>query len=163
MRTLTMGNIRRTTRNLEKLILKIKKLAESNVESGYFIEQGDHPEAGIPFVSLMYKHAMGAGELHARDPLPVTSNIMKIGSFQKNAHNNLSKYLYTSSRLSTLLDKTGKEITLIATSTFGSTSYYQPNSPQWAEIKGDNTPLVYEGHLRDAWSYRTSDNQFIRK
>lgn len=158
-----MGNITRSTKNIEKLIKKLQKLSKASVESGYFIEQGDHPTAEIPYVSLMYKHAMGEGNLPVRNPLPVTISLMNSNPFLINLSTNLNKYLYSSSHLSKLLDRSGKDITRLASSTFGSTYYYLPNSPMWADMKDGNTPLVDEGHLQEAWSYRTSDNQFIRK
>lgn len=158
-----MGKITRKTRNFEKFINKIKKLNNTSVESGYFIEQGEHPDAGIPYTDLINMHHRGLGNFPRRDVLNPTLLSMTSFEFTNSIHKGLKNYLYKDKQLAPILDDFGEDISSIAVSFFGVPSSYNPsNSSTWAELKGGDTPLVFEGNLRDAWAYRTSENNVIK-
>lgn len=155
--------IKRKTNNLKKFVDKIKKLQESNVESGYFAEQGMHPTAGISFVELASIHASGFttkyGDVPARDVRPATLFDMK-GMFK----GSLNSYFYKGYSLNDTLDTAGFKITDLAQSYFGIPSPTMPdNSSWWVEIKETNSPLVHYGYLQEAWSFKTSENSAIRR
>lgn len=160
-----MGKIVRKTRNIEKFIKKIQALAKSNVESGYFPEQGDHPEAEMSYVDLAYIHAMGVGNFPRRDVreptrLALDSPALKIFFIRKELNN----YFYSTQTLAATLDDFGSYVTDIAKSFFGIPSRFMPsNSNEWADFKGDNTPLVFEGYLMNAWAYKTSEDMSFPK
>ena len=154
----------RNTRNLENFIKKIRKLSESKVESGYFQEQGNHPESKMSYADLAELHSKGEGKLLPRDVRMSTTFDMKFkSSVRKHISRQLKDYLYNNIKLSSKLDSIGWKITGISQSYFGEPSIHNPpNSPEWAKFKGANTPLVYKGFLVDAWSWRTSENSQIR-
>lgn len=154
----------RKTRNLEKLIKKIKKLEQANVESGYFPEQGDHPYAEMSYVDLAYIHSKGEGNFPPRDVrFPTYLNLQNSITFKTSVHKDLKNHLYKDLKLDTVLTNIGVEVTNLAKSFFGIPSSFLPmNSSEWAEIKGANTPLVFEGYLMDAWSFKTSELPNIR-
>lgn len=149
--------LKKKTNNLNAFIAKIKKLSESNVESGYFSEQGQHPRADMSFADLANMHAKGAGDLFPRDVRPATLSIMN-GLFKETIKN----HFYKNYTLDQTLDSIGLKITDIAQSYFGQTPPLEENSPWWSEQKGGSKPLVHFGDLQDAWSYRTSENLNIR-
>ena len=75
----------------------------------------------------------------------------------------LGDYLFKGKVLTTALDSIGWKVSGIAVSFFGKPSQYIPaNNESWATHKGGNTPLVYEGYLRDAWSWKNSVTNAIQ-
>lgn len=156
-------SIKRKTRNLEALIKKIQKLSTVNIESGYFQEQGQHPYAELSYVELAWMHARGEGNLPARDVRLPTMFGMENPSFYNPIHKDLREYFYKNKKINSVLTDIGVRVTDLAKSFFGVPSQFLPaNSSEWAEIKGANTPLVFEGHLMDAWSFKTSELPSIR-
>ena len=101
---------------------------------------------------------MGAGNLIPRDVRPSALSTMKGNKFQPL----LSDYLFRNETLDSVLGRAGEKIVDISKSYFGESPPLYPNSPNWAAQKGGNSPLVHFGYLRDAWSYRTSENLSIR-
>jgi hypothetical protein len=159
------GKIVRKTKNFEKLIKKIQKLSKSHAESGYFREQGIHPDSDITYSGL----AMLL-EIKGKNVRKPTIHSMEGASFKRKIDKGISSYLYKDAPLTGVLDNFGSSISDIALSYFGRTSpTVVANSQIWAEQTGDrspagqNTPMVFNGHLVDAWSYRTSENNLIKR
>lgn len=159
------GRITRKTKNFEKLIKKIKLLSKSRVDSGYFAEQGDHPTADMPYAKL-------ATILELKKKSVRTPTIFDMGSyeFKNDLHTGLKKYLYGDIKLSNILDGWGEHMSDIATSYFGRpSSSVTENSERWASKEGlrspsgANTPLIFDGYLVDAWSYRTTQDRTIKR
>lgn len=160
--TLTMIKTRviRKTRNIDKMIEKIKALKAASVQSGYFIEQGIHSTIGIPYTTLMQNHEFGFGvpQRHLRQ------SAFDVVSNSKINRKEIKNFLFTGENLDTYLNKSGARIANTAKSLFGVVSPQVPsNAPMTIALKGGNdTPLVDTGELRDAWSFRTSSNLSIR-
>jgi len=152
------GKVIRKTRNIEKFIKRIQKLAKSEVESGYFSEQGDHPEAEMSYVDLAYMHSKGEGNFPPRDVRLPTIFALDDSSYKPFINKELTSYLYKKQSLNQTLNDFGISVTSIAKNLFGVPSVHLPsNSPDWIDLKDGDTPLVFEGHLKDAWSYNTSE------
>tara|TARA_R110002126_G_scaffold34517_6_gene106818 strand:+ start:189 stop:674 length:486 start_codon:yes stop_codon:yes gene_type:complete len=159
------GKIIRKTKNFEKLIKKIQKLQKAEAESGYFKEQGSHPVSDITYSGL----AMLLEIKHKNVRKPTLFK-MESPNFTGYLGKGLSLYLYGNVPLESILDDIGGSMSDIATSFFGRTSStVSANSQEWASRTGDkspagaNTPMIFDGHLVDAWSYRTSENKLIRR
>lgn len=156
--------VKRETKNFEKWISKIAQLKKASVESGYFPQQGDHPTADMSYVELAELHAKGAGDLPKRDIRPAVTHNMKFGSsFSRSNKHMLVRYLIGKLSIDNYLSSVGHKISDSAQSYFGIPSGHNPsNSEYWADFKGADTPLVFDGYLRDAWSYKTSTSPSIR-
>ncbi len=154
--------IKRKTRNFEKLIKKLQKLNNAEVKSGYFPEQGIHSSSELPYYELAYIHAKGEGDLPRRDVRPSVYSYMRQPVFNKTIESNIKAYLSGKVSLESFLDGFGYRVTDIAQSYFGDTSVLTPNTDWWAAQKGGNTPLVFDGELRDMWSFKTSENNAPR-
>lgn len=160
-------SITRKTRNLEKLINKLEAIDGKTIEAGYFYEQGEHPEAEMPYVELAMMHAEGDGNFPARSVLPITGWRMKSSEFKSNVAYYLSQYLFSSVSPKRMFDNIATDISDIAVSHFGQIGpTMAPNSPMWSQYKAneigyDGGPLVYEGFLKDAWSFRHDFNPNI--
>jgi len=157
---MTRTKVVRKTKNIERLIEKIKKLKLANVQSGYFIEQGIHTTIDMPYTTLMQTHEFGFGvpQRHLRlSTLDIVSN-------SKVNRKELKSFLYSGESLEDYLNKTGSRITNTAKSLFGVVSSRVPsNAPMTIALKqGRDEPLVDSGELRDKWSFRTSSNLSIR-
>ena len=157
-------SLKRNTKNLEKFLKKIKKLSQSRVETGYFSEQGDHPEAKMSYADLAELHAKGAKGYAIRDIRISVAGDMKNNSSLRNfISKQMKEYLYKDVKLSGSLDDIGWKLTGIAQGYFGVPSVNNPsNSPEWIARKGADTPLVFEGYLMDAWSWKTSESGKVR-
>ena len=156
--------IKRKTRNFEKLIKKLKKLDDAKVKSGYFPEQGIHSSSGIPYYELAFIHAKGEGNFPRRDVRPSVLTALWQPEFKRTAVVNTMAYLNGKVPLESLLDTLGFKITDIAQSYFGIPSKYNPSNSDWwaSQKKEGDTPLVFDGELRDMWSYKTSENNTPR-
>ena len=149
----------RKTNNLEKLAKRLQKLSRTHVSSGYFGEQGDHPEIKLKYSVLMLIHENGMFNNPARPVRTITTFKMK--AYGKAWAKDISKYLYHNLHLEELLDKIGKDTTEVAQSVFG-TPQLEANSPVTVELKGFNSPLVDSGLLRANWSWRGSVDHQIK-
>ena len=148
-----MIKITRKTKNFEKLAKKLQTLAKESVESGYFKEQPDHPEAGMSYAQLMTIHEYGYNGNEERPVRDITMANMK-GEVGKILKRNLFKLSEEQ-----LLDVIGKDTTRFAKSVFGDTSLLASNSAYTIDLKGfDAPPLVDSGLLANNWSYRVSIN-----
>lgn len=154
--------IKRKTRNFEKLVKRLKELNNAKVKSGYFPEQGIHSTAEMPYAELAFIHAKGEGDLPIRDVRPSVLTYLRQPVFNKTLEVNIKAYLSGKVSLDSFLDGFGYRITDIAQSYFGDPDVLAANSAYWAAQKGGNTPLVFEGELRDAWSFKTSVNDTVR-
>ena len=61
------NEIKRKTNNLSKVKRRIQKLANKKIKSGYFADQGSHPNSDLSYADLAYLHASGARGLPERD------------------------------------------------------------------------------------------------
>lgn len=150
--------IKRKTRNIEKLAKKIKTLKKQKIESGYFKEHGNHPEADMPYAQLMNMHEYGMGNFPIRPVRSITINSLNLSGFSKV----LSDYLYDRKDINTPLDDIGEYSARIAKAVFGDTTKLADNSVTTIDIKGFNSPLVEFGHLYHNWGYRTSADKVIQ-
>lgn len=155
--------IKRQSRNLEELIQKIEKMSRQSVETGVFIEQGEHPEAGMTYVDLARMHEEGDGDFPPRTVRPLVLHSMKGSMFTNMVARNINNYLYRDTPLNYSLSKIGEGMASLGKSFFGNISFphMPPNSPDTVLEKGSNTPLVDEGYLKDAWAYKTSMSDYI--
>lgn len=147
-----MIKITRKTKNFEKLAKKLQTLAKESVESGYFKEQPDHPEANMSYAQLMTIHEYGYDGNEERPVRDITMANMK-GEVGKILKQNLFKLSEEQ-----LLDVIGKNTTRFAKSVFGDTSLLASNSAYTIDLKGFDAPLVDSGLLANNWSYRVSIN-----
>ena len=148
--------VTRKTKNLDKLIKKIKALSRKEIKSGYFADQGQHPTAGMSYTDLAYLHATGTSKFPDRD--------IRLDAFYELKDFNftplLNKYFYGKASLEGTTSTIAFRVEDISQSLFGVPSVNNPdNSDWWAEQKrleghGGNTPLVHYGYLRDAWESR---------
>lgn len=156
-------SITRETRNLEKLVEKMERLAKEKVETGVFIEQGEHPTANMTYVELARMHEEGDGDFPPRTVRNILLNKMKDRSFVEKAGIEVCKHLLGDYSDSYALSKVGEIMSSMGKSFFGKVSYpdMPTNSPYTIAEKGFNAPLVDEGYLRDAWAYKTSISDYI--
>ena len=151
--------VKRKTNNLQKLEKRIRELAESKVESGYFPEQGDHPTANMPYGQLMAIHELGLRDLDKR---PVRLFAMK--SFKNNHDKTLKElrsFVRGESDVEDVLQAAGKEITMKAVDIFGGPRL-KPNSEYTIEQKGFDSPLIEFGYLKSAWSWKDSETGLLK-
>lgn len=156
--------VTRTTRNLEKLLAKMERLCNEYVETGVFLEQGEHPYAQMSYVKLAYIHEQGAGDFPPRTVRPLISNSMNNTDFKLHVKNALNKHFLGKDSADQALSSIGFYMRELGKSFFGKVDmkYMFPNSPSTVGLKGGrDTPLVDEGHLKDAWAYRTSISGYI--
>lgn len=157
-----MIKITQQTNNLQKMLERIRTLTQQKVESGYFQEQGKHPEADMSYADLAYKNARGDGNIRARDVRPSTMLTMSDSTSLHYFRKQINDYVVNGKNLGESLNNIGWKISDIAVSKFGHVGKDMPaNSDKWADLKGDNTPLVFEGYLRDAWAYKDTYNHLI--
>lgn len=158
-----MIRITRTTRNLEKLIAKLEDLNKQSVETGVFLSQGEHPDAGMSFVDLARMHEEGDGNFPPRTVRPMVMNTIKSEPFLQKTANYLNRYLYHNNSLNYTLSYIGQDMVTIGKSFFGviNNPYMKQNAPYTISKKEKDTPLVDEGYLRDAWAYKTSINSMV--
>ena len=86
-------SITRETRNLEKLVEKMERLAKEKVETGVFIEQGEHPTANMTYVELARMHEEGDGDFPPRTVRNILLTKMKDRSFVEKAGIEVRKHL----------------------------------------------------------------------
>lgn len=144
--------VKRKTKNLNKLINKVKKLSGKSIKSGYFSDQGKHPTAGINYADLAYLHAKGTDMFPPRDIRLDALEDLKGYNFTPL----LNKYLYKKMPLDSVLDTFAFRLEDTAQSKFGVPSINNPdNSKWWSDQKEvGNAPLLQFGYLRDAWESR---------
>ncbi len=149
----------RKTRNLEKLINRIKSTRGKIVETGYFQEQGLHSEYGMFYGRLMQIHEFGMFGLPERPVQLPTWRYMK--STYSDWSYEIKRFIQGKQELSDVLTKVGSKASSFAKSVFGDTSMLEPNAPSTIEEKGSNSPLVDTGELRDKWAFKTSYSGII--
>ena len=150
--------IERKTRNLDKLIAKIEQAKKNNVKSGYFKESGKHSEALMPYGHLMYLHEFG---FHDYPDRPVR-NITMASLDKSFVMREIKEYLRGKQRIGNLLDHVGWKITTTARGVFGNPDLLEHNSAITIRMKGTNTPLVDNGELRNAWSWKTTVENYLK-
>jgi len=146
-------SIRRKTKNLDKLLKKLQTLSKHKVESGYFKQQGLH-HSGYTYPALMSIHEYGKnGNLERPVKFFTTQAISnsKIPFIFSEIHH----YFKGNQTTTETLDNVGQIITLTARSFFGSPAL-EDNAPLTIELKGENSPLIDTGDLRDHWVWKTS-------
>lgn len=67
------------TRDVERLVKHFKKLSDSFIKFGYFVEQGDH-SSGDPYTQIMQIHEDGLGDNPSRPVLTIGSLELQEGS-----------------------------------------------------------------------------------
>lgn len=142
----------------------MERLIKENVETGVFIEQGEHPNAEMSYVDLARMHEEGDGDFPPRTVRPLILNTMKEKPFVNKAGDNLKKYLLGDYDINYALNRVGQDMSQIGKSFFGNVSnpWMTSNAPSTILLKGgNNTPLVDQGYLRDAWAYKTSISDYI--
>lgn len=153
-------SIKRTTRELEKLLARINKLKRASVDSGYTSSSGIHPDYGMSYASLMSFHEYGgkSDKNHYVPPRPVRQRTVEILQHNKSFWDHSIKgYLKGTFSLNTTLNKIGIEMMDTAHSVFGDKVMLQHNSPITQHLKGSrDTPLVDSGSLRDAWTWKVN-------
>lgn len=156
--------VTRKTRNLEKLLAKMEKLAKENVETGVFVDQGEHPNAGMSYVDLAVMHEEGDGDFPPRTVRPLILNAMSNNPFLSKMNKHLKSYLLGDNSLNYALSYIGQDMRDLGKGYLGEINPpdMPQNSPYTVTLKGGrNTPLVDEGHLSEAWAYRTSINNIV--
>lgn len=148
--------IRRNKKNsgLNKLKDKLLALHGQSASIGYFKEQGLHPTADMPYASLAYIHANGHEFGYP------TRDIFKhlkpvIGGYPTQTRffrRLLKEYIQVKSSytLENLLDDIGKRYRDDGKNIFGNTAFLTQTS--------NPTPLIDEGHLQNAFAYKTTFN-----
>lgn len=156
-------SIQRKTNNLEKLIKRMEALENETVETGVFIEQGEHPNAQMSYVELAVMHEQGDGYFPPRTVRPLIMNTMKEQPFLRDVAKNISGYLFRDVNLNYTLGYIGQKMSFIGKNFFGEINmpWMSSNAAYTIQDKGFNAPLVDEGHLRDAWAYKTSVSDYI--
>jgi len=156
--------ITRKTRNLEKLVEKMERLSKESVETGVFIQQGEHPKAEMSFVDLARMHEEGDGNFPPRTVRPLILNEMKEQRFMNRLTKHLNSYLLGDNSINYALGYIGQDMAKMGRDFFGEVSnpWMTSNASETIMDKGGrNTPLVDEGYLRDAWAYKTSISDYI--
>lgn len=159
----------KTGNSLEKAIRHLQQ-ANNRVEVGVFQQQGQHPTAGKTYVELLRYHASPTDpNTPVRDVLVELSNILrqsdlKIPSIQRAIMQWASREFSRESDKKFLND-IGEALRDIGRDyIFGNPTVLAPNSSATQALKGGrNTPLVDDGHLRDAFAFRTSIEKVIRE
>lgn len=143
---------------LNKLRDKLLALNKQSVSIGYFKEQGLHPYAGsgITYASLAYIHAHGHEFGYpTRNIFPHIKPV--VGGFPQQSRffgNLIKNYVQVKSSytLENLLDDVGRKYQQDGKSVFGNTALLD-------DAGGSNPdPLINEGHLKDAFAYKTTFN-----
>jgi hypothetical protein len=152
------GKVVMSSKKMETLRKRIIKLAQTKLQTGHFQESGEHPTAEMSYADLANHLSV---TFPPRSLLPdVSSNLRVGGMFSKVMNQSIENYLYRNKPLNASLDSIGSNMTSYAKSLFGVPSANNPsNSPEWADFKGADSPLVFEGYLKDSWAWKnTSDN-----
>lgn len=157
-------SIKKSTNNLEKLLDKIENLSKESVQTGVFIEQGEHPTAGMSYVDLARMHEQGDGSFPPRTVRPIILNSMKELPFISKVGKHLNQYLLQNYDINYSLNKVGELMSDMGRSYFGEVNnpWMRGNATSTIQRKeGRNTPLVDEGYLKNAWAYKTSISDYI--
>ena len=155
--------LRRKTHNFEKLIQKMEALTNEYVETGVFIEQGQHPYAEMSYVELARMHEEGDGDFPPRTVRPLVLNAMDNEQFMSVVSKALTKHFLGNDSANQALSSIGFTMREIGYNFFGKTDMKDmfPNHPETIRDKGFNAPLVDEGYLRDAWAFKTSMSGYV--
>ena len=136
-------NLKRKTRNLEKLKKKINDLSSSKVKSGYY-DGGIHPTANLPYAEMMAIHEYGMQGNVKRPVRQLALHDFK-NSYMRTLSKDLGKYFYHGGDMQTLLSGIGTTITYKAQSIFGNS--------QWLTVTSNPTPLIDTGQLKMNWTW----------
>lgn len=151
----------------------LKHLESSNheVEVGVFSEQGLHPTAGdMTYVDLLRLHASNpSANTPTRDVigelgLMLRENQLKLPEIQA-AIMKWATTPFSSANDKELLDSIGKAVRDLGKyAIFGNPNVLAPNSRGTiARKNGRNTPLVDDGHLQNAFAFKTSLDKMIKE
>jgi hypothetical protein len=145
---------------ISALLRTLQDLDDSSSEIGYFPDSGTHPSSGLSFAAHMSVHELRP----ASDPMhrPVFGKAVQVNGdrFEGRSVDKVVNIIHAAARgrskqIRPILDDIGKEGVAMIEPIFGS-SHLKPNSPKTIELKGRNEPMVDDGDLRDALSFRTN-------
>ena len=146
---------------LDKLLAKMKEMAESSIETGYFKQQGEH-SSGIMYTDLMKIHEYGLFDNTPERPvreLTLKENHQQDWKFIQSEIKNI---FYKDYDVDYSFDQIGKYYTEKARDIFGNVNDLTPNAPSTVQLKGFNSPLVDSGDLAMHWSWRIGEDGRIK-
>lgn len=155
-----VGDIRlnNNSKNLSNLKKRIQTLARNKIQTGIFQSAGDHP-SGDSYVDIAKYQATKGRDLRPA----LFSGYLKSPTFLNYMSKNIKEYLIHGKDLKEKIEVVAVDITQHAKSLFGIPSQYNAsNSELWANFKGGNTPLLFEGHLREAWGYKLNPKSSVK-
>lgn len=158
-------------KQLKELERRLKKLQRASATVGWFAQSGAHPTADMSYVDLAKLHASGvpSKNIPVRDPLYLAYKKFNI----KNSvlKKDLALYLSGLNRAPKISHKKvltnwAEEFGNSVKDIFGDESQLEPNAEytqkiKLAEGKDPRAPLVFDGHLRDAITFRI-DNAYSK-
>lgn len=136
----------------------LKNLDGAQVRVGYFADTGDHPTAKMSFATLMAIHELR----ESGDPMhrPVFGKAVEVNgkSFQNLIHAELGTAIEAGARgattdLNLTMTSIGQHGIKMIKPIFGST-YLRRNKDSTIKQKGFNAPMVEDGSLRDALTFK---------
>lgn len=150
--------------NIPKLMKRIQALTNKNTEIGYFSSQPNHSESGIGYAQMAAWLEYGTKKTRAY-PLfhrtveffehPSKSNIIK--SSLKGYFNNLD----SSKQYNVVLSSIGKGYAEIIQAGMGKPHRTgNSNAPSTIAVKGNNSPWIDTGELKQNISYRFNGTLF---
>lgn len=150
--------------NVPKLLKRIKELHGKTSEVGYFSSQPNHSESGVGYAQMAAWLEYGTKNTRAY-PLfhrtveffehPSKSNIIK--SSLKNYLNDLDSY----KKYSVVLNSIGKGYAEIIQAGMGKPHRTgNSNAPSTIAVKGNNSPWIDTGELKQNISYRFNGTLF---
>lgn len=149
---------------LKNLRKRLKELKGKSFSVGYFPQNGIHEPSGLTYSNLFAIHSFGskAAGIPARPVLNLNFglwNPIKNNTYLKNQ---LKKYLSNIKstnapiKFSILLDNIAGSYVHTTKASFGDNVKLVSNTPYTVNLKGNDTPLVETGKLRDNLSYTTT-------
>ena len=159
----------KTGNSIDKAIRHLQQ-ANNKVEIGVFGEQGQHPTANMTYVELLRYHASPDDpNTPTRDVIFTLSQALHTSKLK---HPEIQKAImrwasqpFSKQSDKKLLNDIGKVIRDWGKDyIFGNPNVLADNSPATIAMKdGRNEPLVDDGHLRNAFAFKTSLEKVIRE
>ena len=159
--------------NIPNLISRFKALNKSRIQVGYFQENGIHP-SGLTFSGLYAIHAFGSASANIPQRDPLVDNFTIWNPLHKNITIKTQLKLYFSNiksktprvKVTTMLSKIAGDYVQSTRVVFGDESKLTPNAAFTKYIKersGKNpdSPLIWDGTLRDNLSYKINGQNII--
>jgi hypothetical protein len=160
-----MFKVKMVSNHIGNLIKRFKELEKSNIQIGYFPENGTH-ESGLSYSGLYAIHAFGStvANIPSRDPLVDTFSLWEPLDKSMLLKRQLSLYL-SNIKSSTpkitvtkMLESIAGAYTQSARDVFGDSSKLAPNAQSTQYAKGlaglkPDSPLLWTNSLRDNLSY----------